>query len=118
MASAGTFAAYAVGSDPGLANALDMEAFANAELSSSECNEKIDKKCVPKTKLTDDEALCKYGMPSQGKGEACVRAGKSTAPKTPGGVDAFGKVDRGNFVRCKRFWEIIDGKYQKFDICE
>ena len=54
------------------ANALDMDAFMNAELDKDlkNCDPKKDSKCVPK--LTEDEALCKYG---QGKamGQACKR---------------------------------------------
>jgi hypothetical protein len=64
---------------------------------STSCNETYDKKCKPK--LTEDEALCRFGQPSKKTGEACVRAGLST--KRPSGVDAFGSVDRGTFVKCK-----------------
>jgi len=49
--------------------------------------------------MSDDEALCRFGSPSKKVGEACVRAGMST--KRPSGVDAFGTVDRGDFVKCK-----------------
>jgi hypothetical protein len=78
-------------------NALDMDAFMNRELA-------LDTDGVAKTtpKLSDDEALCTFGAPSKEVGEACVRAGMST--KRPTGVDAFGKVDRGDYVRCKAVW--------------
>ncbi|KAG7350484.1 hypothetical protein IV203_009844 [Nitzschia inconspicua] len=77
--------------------ALDIDSFIQTELNEDTCNEKKSKKCKPN--LTEDEALCRFGQPSQKTGEACLRAGMST--QRPTGVDAFGKVDRGNFVRCK-----------------
>lgn len=42
--------------------ALDMDSFVNSQLEkdTTECNPKLDPKCVPK--LTPDEALCKYGV--------------------------------------------------------
>ena len=41
-------------------NALDMDSFENSliEKDTTECNSKLDPKCIPK--LTADEALCKY----------------------------------------------------------
>ena len=66
-------------------NALDMDAFMAKELGNS------DKKAEP-AKMSDDEALCKFGAPAKKTGEACLRAGLST--KRPTGVDAFGTVDR------------------------
>lgn len=69
--------------------ALDVDSFMAKELD----NNKVE------PKMSDDEALCKFGSPSKGTGNACLRAGLST--KRPTGVDAFGTVDRGNFVRCK-----------------
>jgi hypothetical protein len=87
------------------ASALDMDAFANSQLDS-------------KKELTSDEALCKYGQPSPATGEACVRAGMSTE-RSKGGVDAFGtRPNRGDFVRCKFPYAVVDGKYQKQRICE
>eukprot|EP00532_Pseudo-nitzschia_australis_P007054 CAMPEP_0168175370 /NCGR_PEP_ID=MMETSP0139_2-20121125/7084_1 /TAXON_ID=44445 /ORGANISM="Pseudo-nitzschia australis, Strain 10249 10 AB" /LENGTH=151 /DNA_ID=CAMNT_0008093749 /DNA_START=134 /DNA_END=589 /DNA_ORIENTATION=+ len=80
---AGTFTA----SSPSLA--LDMDSFMAKELDST--------KVAPK--MSDDEALCKFGAPSKGTGNACLRAGLPTKRST--GVDAFGTVDRGTFVRCK-----------------
>jgi len=63
--------------------ALDIDSFMAREL-------EMDKKVEPK--LTEDEALCRFGSPSKGTGNACLRAGLST--KRPTGVDAFGEVDR------------------------
>ncbi len=77
--------------------ALDMDAFIQKELSNDSCDDRVSKKCQPK--LTDDEALCRFGQPSQATGEACLRAKMSTKRST--GVDAFGKVDRGEYLRCK-----------------
>ena len=73
---AGTFAA------PSPAVALDMDSFMAKELTTT--------KVTPK--MSDDEALCKFGAPSTQTGNACLRAGLST--KRPTGVDAFGNVDR------------------------
>lgn len=100
---------------PTAAMALDMDAFMNKELESTTCDEAINKKCRPK--LSDDEALCRFGSPSNRTGEACVRAGMSTA-KT-GGVDAFGKLDRGDYVRCKTVYEDDGGpKFTRKRRCE
>jgi hypothetical protein len=77
--------------------ALDIDSFVQKELDNETCNDKTNKKC--KAKLSEDEALCRFGQPSTQTGEACVRASMST--KRPSGVDAFGSVDRGNFVKCK-----------------
>jgi hypothetical protein len=73
---------------------LDIDAFMKKELDAD--GPKV------QAKLSDDEALCRFGAPSKEVGEACVRAGMST--KRPTGVDAFGKVDRGDYVRCKAVW--------------
>ena len=80
---AGTFTA----SSPCLA--LDMDSFMAKELTSAK---------VP-PKMSDDEALCKFGAPSKGTGNACLRAGLPTKRRT--GVDAFGTVDR----ECSDFHE-------------
>lgn len=95
-------AGIAAATIPTLANALDFDAFVNQEL------DQDNKKST--TKLSEDEALCQFGQPSSETGEACVRAGMST--KRPTGVDAFGKVDRGNFTRCKAVW-VDPGPNQK-----
>jgi hypothetical protein len=78
-----------------------MDAFARKELAAESCDDRLSKKCRPH--LSDDEALCRFGQPSQKTGEACLRAGMST--KRPTGVDAFGKIDRGDYVRCKVKYE-------------
>jgi hypothetical protein len=100
---------------PTAAMALDMDAFINKELESTTCDEKINKKCQPK--LSDDEALCRFGSPSKATGEACVRAGMPTAKA--GGVDAFGKLDRGDYIRCKTIYEDDGGpKYVRVRKCQ
>lgn len=90
---------------------LDMEAFAQSQLSSStgNCDEALDKKCQPK--LSEDAALCRFGQPSRATGEACLRAKLPTTRK--GGVDAFGNTDRGDYKRCKVNW-IDDGKSRTY----
>jgi hypothetical protein len=82
------------------AHALDIDSFVQNELQADNvlCNDKTSKKCMPK--LSEDEALCRFGQPSPRTGEACLRAGMSTK-RPSGGVDAFGQVDRGNYARCK-----------------
>jgi hypothetical protein len=80
------------------ANGLDIDSFVQNELKADDnCNDRTSKKCKPN--LTEYEALCRFGQPSTRTGEACLRAGMST--QRPSGVDAFGTVDRGNFVKCK-----------------
>lgn len=88
---------------------LDMDAFAQNELSNNESNKE----------MTADEALCKFGQPSPQRGQACERAGLSTAnTKRKGGVDAYGNVDRGQFVRCKQFYQLVNDKYVKVTECK
>ena len=89
-------------------NALDMDAFINSELEKD--NKQRD--------LTDDEALCKYGNSGKDRGEACSRAGLSTSSKKKGAVDSYGNIDRGDFVRCKTSYPMINGKYVKTITCE
>lgn len=95
------------------AQALDMDSFMSQELSAP--------KSAPSTaKLSDDEALCRFGQPSKERGDACVRAGISTSLKK-GGVDAYGNVDRGDFVRCKLKYvddPNIKGFLMKTTVCE
>jgi hypothetical protein len=88
--------------------ALDMEAFINQELT----------KDSVKPMLSEDEALCRFGQPSRTTGEACLRAGLSTKRRSGGTLDAFGTVDRGDFVRCNFEYE-LDGKggYDKITVC-
>jgi len=102
-----TIAASIAFQTPLPSNALDMDAFIKSELESDK-----------KKDFTDDEALCKFGAPGRDKGEACVRAGLSTAGAKSGGVDAYGKIDRGTFERCKKKWDIVNGKYEFEVICE
>jgi hypothetical protein len=105
---------------PGIATspvwALDVEAFMKAELSKDDCDPSA-KKCIPKAKLSEDQALCQFGQPSKERGDACVRAGMSTQLKR-GGVDAYGKLDRGDYIRCKQFYELENGKYVKKTECK
>ncbi|OEU21003.1 hypothetical protein FRACYDRAFT_267832 [Fragilariopsis cylindrus CCMP1102] len=68
------------------ANALDMEAFANAQIESDvkNCDPKNDPRCIPV--LNADQALCKYGQGgSTARSEACRRVkaagGKIDIPK-------------------------------------
>lgn len=89
------------------ARALDVDAFMNKELDADN----------KKTQLSDDEALCKFGSPNQKTGDACVRAGLSTT-RAKGGVDAFGNVDRGDYVRCQTSYPFVDGKYVKTVTCK
>mmetsp|Transcript_11335 Transcript_11335/g.27180 ORF Transcript_11335/g.27180 Transcript_11335/m.27180 type:complete len:144 (+) Transcript_11335:121-552(+) len=65
---------FAVAFAPAVAaNALDMDAFANAQIEADikNCDPKLDPKCIPK--LNADEALCKYGQSGTKKSEACKR---------------------------------------------
>lgn len=105
----------AAATSPSVALSLDMDAFMNQELSKEECDPRISKKCTPK-KLTDDEALCKFGQPSKERGDACVRAGLPTK-LSKNGVDAYGKVDRGDYTRCKQFYALENNKYKKVTEC-
>jgi hypothetical protein len=109
IATAAAASAFVIA--PPASNALDMDAFANQQLKSSVCD---DKKCAPK--LTDDEALCRYGSPAQKTGEACVRAGLST--KRAGTLDAFGQSDRGDFARCKSRYEDKGDRYELVTECK
>lgn len=97
---------------PHVASALDMDAFAKQEL--------VRDSAPAQRKLTEDEALCRFGQPSKGKGEACVRAGMPTKGLGKNGLDAFGKVDRGEFARCTKSWEIgADGRtWESTAVCK
>ena len=65
--------ASVVASFPALSSALDMDAFMNSELEKDKkaCNPKLDPKCAPK--MTQDEALCKYGQSGNARAEACKK---------------------------------------------
>ena len=73
------------------ANALDMDAFMNAELASDEknCDPKRDPKCIPK--LSEEEALCKYGQ-GKAKSEACkkIRDQGKEVPQAAAGGKSLG----------------------------
>ena len=77
---------------PSPSRALDFDSFMANELAND--NKKVE------TKMSEDEALCRFGSPSKKTGEACLRAGLTT--KRPTGVDAFGNVDR-EFSAIKQF---------------
>eukprot|EP00537_Pseudo-nitzschia_pungens_P010968 CAMPEP_0172397084 /NCGR_PEP_ID=MMETSP1061-20121228/28863_1 /TAXON_ID=37318 /ORGANISM="Pseudo-nitzschia pungens, Strain cf. pungens" /LENGTH=149 /DNA_ID=CAMNT_0013129153 /DNA_START=85 /DNA_END=534 /DNA_ORIENTATION=+ len=70
---AGAFAAVVAFTPVVAANALDMDAFANAQIEADikNCDPKRDPKCIPK--LNADEALCKYGQSGSARGDACKR---------------------------------------------
>ena len=78
------------------AMALDFDAFIKSEIEADtkNCDPKRDPKCIPK--LSEDEALCKYGQSGNARGEACKRfkaAGGALGPpkkeKSPGGAYAM-----------------------------
>eukprot|EP00536_Pseudo-nitzschia_multiseries_P012263 jgi/Psemu1/290174/fgenesh1_pg.460_\ len=91
--------AFVAMASPSMAQALDMDAFMAKELDSSNNKNNNNNKNDGSKKMSDDEALCRFGAPAKETGNACLRAGLPT--KRPTGVDAFGSVDRGDFVRCK-----------------
>lgn len=75
------------------ANALDMDAFMNAELANDlkNCDPKRDPKCVPK--LSEDEALCKYGQGGKARAAACTKVkseGKELPSASPQGKSLGG----------------------------
>ena len=79
------------------AQALDIDSFVNSQLEkdTTECNPKLDAKCIPK--LTPDEALCKYGVSgSDARLAACkrVRAAGGLLPTSkPGERNTAGWVN-------------------------
>uniref|UniRef100_A0A7S1VJA7 Uncharacterized protein n=1 Tax=Grammatophora oceanica TaxID=210454 RepID=A0A7S1VJA7_9STRA len=100
------FIAAAAAATTPAATALDIDSFVNSELSNDSTS----------PKMSEDEALCRFGFPSKPTGEACLRAGLST--KRTDTLDAFGKVDRGDYVKCKTVY--LDGgdKYIKTTVCD
>jgi hypothetical protein len=94
---------------PSSANALDMDAFAKQQLGGTNSQP---------SPLSEDAALCKYGSPAPATGAACERAGLS--PQRVGTLDAYGNVDRGDFVRCKQFYDNNNGTtaYEKKTVCK
>mmetsp|Transcript_12980 Transcript_12980/g.23512 ORF Transcript_12980/g.23512 Transcript_12980/m.23512 type:complete len:220 (-) Transcript_12980:294-953(-) len=97
--------------------ALDMDAFVRKEL---ETDSGGDASSSRKKPPTEDEALCISGSPSKARGEACVRAGMPTKASKNGGVDAFGKVDRGDYIRCVTTYELPNDapKYERVTVCK
>lgn len=91
------------------AQALDMDAFESSILSKDATTDLS-------PKLNDDEALCKYGAPGKAMGEACSRA--KMQRKLPGKVDVTGKVDRGDYLKCRYEYPIIGGEYVKTRVCK
>lgn len=88
--------------------ALDFDAFESGEITKDSTS------LMPK--LNDDEALCKYGAPGRAMGEACERA--KMKRKLPGDVDPTGKVNRGDYLKCKYEYPIINGEYVKTRVCK
>uniref|UniRef100_A0A7S1YUT1 Uncharacterized protein n=1 Tax=Trieres chinensis TaxID=1514140 RepID=A0A7S1YUT1_TRICV len=114
------------------ANALDFDAFANSQLqgggggggvvgvgslSPSSSSSSSPSSSSSSKSMSDDEALCKFGSPSPKTGDACVRAGLPTTRRM-GGVDAYGNVDRGNFVRCTTTYVDTGTAYEKVVTCK
>ena len=93
---------------PPPALALDFDAFESGIIS------KDSESFIPK--LNDDEALCRYGAPGKAMGVACERA--KMKPNLPSVVDASGKVDRGDYLKCKILYPVVDGEYVKTRVCK
>ena len=108
--------------------ALDMEAFAaqqlqppqivmtaptSSRIASSSTSTNTDT-------MTPDEALCRFGQPGLLKGDACVRAHMSTAPKTKQGVDAYGNIQsRNTYPKCTKQYTLVDQQYYTSEwICQ
>ena len=94
---------------PSTVLALDYDAFESSALTTDEYKSRS-------PKLGEDEALCRYGAPGKAMGEACARA--NARPNLPNFVDANGKVDRGDYLRCRYEYPIIDGEYVKTRVCK
>ena len=75
------------------ADALDYDSLKKKEVNNE----------TEKPKMSEDEALCRFGSPSQKTGNACLRAGLPTERK---GVDRFGTVDR----ECLTVQKVQQGK--------
>lgn len=60
------------------------------ESDTKNCDPKRDAKCIPK--LSQDEALCKYGQSGDARGEACkrVKAAGGKLPQSNGPVKSLG----------------------------
>ena len=90
------------------ARALDFEAFESGQISKDSS--------AASPELSDDEALCKYGAPGKAMGRACERA--RMKPRLPTDVDATGKVDRGDYLKCRYEYPIVNGEYVKTRVCK
>eukprot|EP00579_Thalassiosira_antarctica_P016561 CAMPEP_0201942486 /NCGR_PEP_ID=MMETSP0903-20130614/49119_1 /ASSEMBLY_ACC=CAM_ASM_000552 /TAXON_ID=420261 /ORGANISM="Thalassiosira antarctica, Strain CCMP982" /LENGTH=178 /DNA_ID=CAMNT_0048484887 /DNA_START=53 /DNA_END=586 /DNA_ORIENTATION=+ len=108
IAVTAAFSMSAATLSPTPALALDFDAFEARETS------KDSGKSNPK--LNDDEALCKFGSPGKSMGEACERA--KMKPKLPANVDAFGKIDRGDYLKCVYEYPVINNQYVKTRVCK
>jgi len=66
-------AVAAAGGTASVSNALDMDAFANAQIEADtkNCDPKRDPKCAPK--MSQAEGLCKYGQSGNARAEACKK---------------------------------------------
>ena len=89
--------------------ALDMDAFMNNELAKDSKKEEV-------KPVNDDATTCRVGAPGKETGDACVRAGLPTTRKT--GVDAYGNLDRGDFIRCTTSYKIENDKYMRIVTCQ
>jgi hypothetical protein len=89
------------------AQALDFDSFESSQISKS---------APSNPTLSDDEALCKYGAPGRSMGEACERA--KMKPRLPAVVDAYGKADRGDYLKCRIEYPIVDGNYKRTRVCK
>jgi hypothetical protein len=94
--------------NPSTACALDYDSFESSIIS--------DEKRASSPRLSDDEALCRYGAPGRAMGEACDRA--KAKPNLPKNVNAAGVVDRGDYLRCRYEYPIVDGEYVKTRVCK
>ena len=96
-----------ISNNPSPSQALDYDAFASSSITQTPSSKK----------LTDDEALCKFGAPGKAMGDACQRAGISRS--MPGGVSPNGKVDRGDYLRCEyQYPKDANGEYVKTRVCK
>ena len=70
--------------------------------------------------MSADEALCRFGQPGLLKGDACVRANLSIAPKTKNGVDAYGNLaSRSTYAKCTKQYTLVDNNYYTSEwICQ
>jgi hypothetical protein len=129
---------------PQPASALDMEAFAAQQLQSSSSSASSSSPSTTSARTTmsttiipanvnrntesnqndaatmsPDEALCRFGQPSVLKGDACVRAGMSTAARNGGsGVDAYGNVNRGSYAKCTKQYTLTNNVWESEWICQ